>query len=253
MRLIVIGSEYAGKTTLSVELARWMIRTMGLPAVRCHDHWVVPHLADQDPALCYLVGPAGRVHEVGRYSAPSDAAEVNDGAQEREKDIMALKPWVLEQLQRAMIWRHLHPSAYRDMEDNSIQVNFYYGEAVYAPLYYGYGEPGSFADRRRRARAWDAELMTMAPETVLVQVMASAEAIRRRMRESPRPGCILQEQDVEQVLDRFQEEYDSSLISRRLSLDTTHASVEESLQEFQNEVWPHLSRADRLRMVSKPG
>ena len=250
MRLIVIGCEYAGKTTLGVAIARWMTKALGVPYVRCHDHWVAPHLADQDPAHCFLVGPAGRVHEDGRYAASGNEAQDDDIAEERAREIMALKPWLLEQLQRAMIWRHLHPSNYRGLENDSLQIAFFYADAVYAPLYYGYGEPGSFADRQRRARAWDAEVMSVAPETVLVHVKASVEVIRQRMRQSPRPGCILKEQDVELVLGRFQQEYDNSLIVRRVSLDTTNASVEATLEEFRNQIWQYLTQTDRMRMVS---
>ena len=44
MRLILIGCEYAGKTTLAVEISKWMIEALGLPFVRWHNHFVVPHI-----------------------------------------------------------------------------------------------------------------------------------------------------------------------------------------------------------------
>ena len=44
MRIIMIGCEYVGKSTLAVQISRWMIRTMGLPSVRWHAHFVLPHL-----------------------------------------------------------------------------------------------------------------------------------------------------------------------------------------------------------------
>ena len=44
MRLLLIGCEYAGKQTLAAGISRWMIRTMGVPYARWHDHYVVPHL-----------------------------------------------------------------------------------------------------------------------------------------------------------------------------------------------------------------
>ena len=44
MRLLLIGCEYAGKKTLAAGISRWMIRTMGVPYARWHDHYVVPHL-----------------------------------------------------------------------------------------------------------------------------------------------------------------------------------------------------------------
>ena len=44
MQLILTGCGYAGKTTLAVEISRWMIREMGEPFVRWHNHFVVPQL-----------------------------------------------------------------------------------------------------------------------------------------------------------------------------------------------------------------
>ena len=39
MQLILTGCGYAGKTTLAVEISRWMIREMGVPFVRWHNHF----------------------------------------------------------------------------------------------------------------------------------------------------------------------------------------------------------------------
>ena len=63
------------------------------------------------------------------------------------------------------------------MQDDVLFVNFYYAEAVYAPLYHGYGEPDSFADRSVRAREWDRELLPYAPDMVLVHVTADPAAV----------------------------------------------------------------------------
>ena len=240
MRLLVIGCEYAGKTTLAQKVSRWMIEEMGVSHVRWHNHYVVPHLdrhlivrAREDPSTV--------------VSGKKDA-DLN--TEEDEKQMMTLAPSLLEQFQRHMIWRHLHPDMYRGPDD-ALTINGHYADAVYAPLYYGYGEPGSFADRRQRARAWDCELMSLAPDTVLVMVKASAEVIRRRMRQSPRPRCVVRDRDVELVLDRFQEEYDSSLITRRFALDTTAAPVKETFHEFLRKMWPHLTQVDLLRLVPR--
>ena len=241
MRLIIIGCEYAGKTTLAVEISKWMIQAMGLPFVRWHNHFVAPRL---DGHLVVRADEDGGVVVPGKV-----ATDLN--TEEDEQQIMTLRPSLLEQFQRHMIWRHLHHGMYRD-DDDCLEVNFYYADAVYAPLYHGYGEPGSFADRRQRARAWDAEVLGLAPDTVVVLVKASADVIRQRMRRGHRPRCILKEEDVELVLDRFQEEYADSLIPRRFTLDTTSASVGETVQDFLGQMWQYLSQVDRLRMVSRP-
>ena len=49
MRLVVIGCEYAGKTTLARGIAERVAADEGA-AVRVHDHWVPPAIWDQDPA-----------------------------------------------------------------------------------------------------------------------------------------------------------------------------------------------------------
>jgi thymidylate kinase len=239
MRLMMIGCEYAGKTTLAVEISKWMIEAMGLSFVRWHNHFVVPQV-DQHLVI--------RGQSDDHHVAPGKGA-ADSFAEEEQEQIMALTPSLLEQFQRHMIWRHLHPNAYA--EDDYLVINWYYADAVYAPLYYGYGDTGTFADRRQRARAWDAEVMKLGPDTVIVLVEASADVIRERMRAKPRAKGILQEKDVDRVLDRFREEYDNSLIYRRFTMDTTDASPEESLQSFLKQMWPHLSQGDRLRMLSR--
>src|SRR5207245_2756302 len=115
---------------------------------------------------------------------------------------------------------------------------------------YGYGGPGQYADRRQAARHWDAEVMTKAPDTVLVLLTASPEVIRQRMREHRHLHCPLKEADVERVLERFQAEYDESMIRRRFTLEVTNASLPETFQEFLRHMEPHLTQADRLRILS---
>ena len=123
-----------------------------------------------------------------------------------------------------MIWRHLCNDMYR-ANDDFLMIDFYYGDAVYAPLYYGYGgSDDAFSDRRKRAREWDTEVMMQAPDTVLVLLRASAEAVRRRMSLNPHPGSILRTDNVPIVLRRFDEEYADSQIERRFALDTTDTS-----------------------------
>ena len=236
MNLLIIGCEYAGKTTLVRRISRWMIESMGLPYVRWHDHFVVPRL---DRHLIVHAGTDAPV--VGK-----DEADLNTA--EDEEQILSLRPSVLEQLQRHNVWRHLHPDLFR--EEDSLFVNHYYAEAVYAPLYYGYGEPGSFADRRGRARAWDRELLLRAPDTVLVLVECSAEVIRDRMNRSRRLRCILHDQDVDRVIDSFRREFDASLIPSKFTLDASEASPDEVFASFRRQIEPYRSDVDRRRRAT---
>lgn len=237
MHLLIIGCEYAGKTTVATEISKWMIKAMGLRLVRWHNHFVVPAL---DGHL--MVHAEGDQSAVGKTE--TDLNTVAD-----QEQILSLRPAVLEDYLRHLIWHHLNADMFR--EDDALFVNHYYADAVYAPLYYGYGEPGSFSDRRARARAWDAELLLHAPNMVLVLVHAAAEMIKERMHRNPRARGILKEADVETVLQRFQEEYDSSLIIRKFTVDSTSATIEELLEGFLRDMQPQFSMTDRLRLATR--
>jgi len=234
MRLILIGCEYTGKSTLVRNISRWMIEQMGVSLVRWHDHFVVPRLDGHT-----IIRAEGSDASIGK-------TEHDLNTEEDKEQIMSLRPNVLEQLQRHNIWRHLHP---RLLEaDDVLFVNFYYAEAVYAPLYYGYGERGSFADRSVRAREWDEELLAYAPDIVLAHVTADPAAVADRMAARPRVRGILQQQDIPSVLDRFREEYEASLIERKFTLDTTDTTPEQTLGQFVDLIRPHLSEVDHQRM-----
>ena len=239
MRLLLIGCEYSGKTTLAVRISRWMIDAMGVPFVRWHNHYVAPCLDRH--MVVWADDSAG-----ARCPGKQEDEEFDDDELDQ---LMALKPSLLEQFTRHLIWRHLHPDMYR--EPDVMTIDGHYADAVYAPIYYGYGEPGSFADRTERARAWDAEMLSAAPDTVLVLVTAAADTIRRRLRASPRPRGILKADDVSLVLARFDEEYESSLVARRFTLDTTEPTADEILNEFVEGVQPYLTQDDVTRMAGR--
>ena len=52
---------------------------------------------------------------------------------------------------------------------------------------------------------------------------------------------LVQEKDIERVLARFEEEYDKSLIRNKFALDTSTATIDETLAEFAREIKPHLA------------
>lgn len=219
MHLILIGCEYAGKTTLARGITEWLTATLGAAPLGWHDHWVVPDLV---------------------HPGPDHAAEV--------EQLRTLRPSLLEKFQRYNVTYHLNPVFFHD--NHHLLVDFYYAEAVYAPLYYGYGGPGEYADRWNMARHWDQELNQVAPDTVLVLLRARPEVIRRRMAAEPRPLRPLRAADVETVLERFERQFAETLIRRRFTLDTSETSPAETLAEFVRQVEPHLTLNDRLLLLS---
>ena len=219
MNLVFVGCEYAGKSTLAAEVMTWAQETLGGTS-HFHDHFSVP------------------------------SSELSPEARE---SVLAVHPQFLEMFQRYSLTYHLSDSFYSNGDHNL--MGFVIEEAVYAPLYYGYGGPDSGAPKRSpegqrtgMARRFEGEMLAKAPGTVLVLLKAAPEVIRRRMREAPHTHQIVREPDVEHVLARFEEEFEASLIQRRLVLDTSTATVEESLAELVERYQPFMSREDRLRM-----
>ena len=221
MRLIIVGCEYAGKTTLANEIVRWTGRTMG-GGRTFHDHFTIPN-PEMTP--------------------------------ESQEEFLAVNPQIKEMYQRFMMAHHLSSEFYNGPDHN--MVGFHIEEAVYAPLYYGYGGSDSGAggrspegQRTKWARRLDKEILDRAPDTVLVLMRAAPDVIAKRMRENPHKHGVVQEKDIEHVLQRFEEEYSLSLITRRLELDTSSVTIGETLEEFVDKIEPYLVEADRLRILT---
>jgi hypothetical protein len=220
MRLIIIGSEYTGKTTLAKNIVGWLAGSLGEPAAMLHDHFL-PSIAE--PRL-----------------------EIS--AEELEDEFLSLKPWALEMYMRYMGHYHLGHHFYID--NDHLVVNWYYGEAVYAPLYFGYGGVGEYADRRSQARHHDSEVMHIALDTVLVYLTATPEVIRARAKAEPRPRSRVKDEDIELINERFAEEFSLSLLRRRIAIDTSESTPEETMKTFLKKVEPHLTQSDRLRLLA---
>ena len=94
--------------------------------------------------------------------------------------------------------------------------------------------------------------MQKAPDTVLILLRARPELIRQRMAETRHEWQIVQENDVEFVLQRFEEEYEASLIPRKFALDTSDALVQVTLAEFAAQIEPLLTAGDRQRVQAHP-
>ncbi|MDP7577912.1 MAG: hypothetical protein QGF12_00025 [SAR202 cluster bacterium] len=233
MRLILMGIEYAGKHTLGVEISRWWAQQTGgefkePPDFAFHDHFTVPHV----------------VHAMGH----------EDHRDLTEKQVLGMNPGLMEHYQRYQIFNKLTPG-YIEMPDLFL-LDWYYSDAVYAPLYYGYGGPGQYADRRRMARGLDRDVLSLMPDMVLVLMKASPDAIVTRIEsgESPFPrrhtDTLFKARDAEVVLERFDEQYEESLIVRKFVIDTTVLTVEDSLLQFKANIVQYLTSEDRLRVLS---
>ena len=59
---------------------------------------------------------------------------------------------------------------------------------------------------------------------------------------------VVQEEHVVFVLERFEEEFEASLLKNKIVLDTTASTVDETLKEFVEKARPFLTESDRKRM-----
>ena len=234
MRLILTGIEYAGKRTLGIEISRWWAAQTGEeflepPHLAFHDHFTLPHV----------------VHSMGH----------EDHKAQTEKDLRNANPGLQQLLQLYNITNKFG-KGYTDMSDLFL-IDWYYSDAVYASLYYGYGGPGQYADRQMLARRLDAKVNLHMPDMVLILMKASPDTIKKRVEEGKSPfpdrhaDTLFQAKDTDVVLERFENQYEMSLIPNKFVLDTTTAPVKESLAEFKQKIKPFITSPDRLRLSTR--
>ncbi len=224
MRLLLVGSEYAGARTLARALIKWSRETMdafaGVPdEYLIHDHFLMPKI--------------------------SHPPELTD---EEHEQILRLSPRVKEMIQRHNIFYHI---PFATSGADSMIIGLHIEDNVYGPLYFDYlvdlDPDDPIMDTRNLFETW---INQFAPETVLVLVKASPDAIRNRMAERPHKAGVVQRGDIDLVLRRFEEEFQGSALPNKLVLDTTDATVEESVAEFARRIGPFLTDRDRERMDS---
>jgi hypothetical protein len=218
MRLIIIGCEYAGTTTLTDNIGAWVERSMGGQMPK-HDHWKIPEISH-------------RPH-----------------TREENEAFLALSPALQECFQRYHMEYHLAESFYRGA--HHVMVGFHIDEAVYAPHYYGYGGPDEYSDRAMSARFIEGQILDIAGDTVLVHLKASPETIRERMKKEPRESGLVKDDDIDYILQRFEEEYARSFLRQKIQIDNTDLTPEQALARFVEEIQPHLSEADRARILTR--
>lgn len=219
MRLFFIGCEYAGTTTLANAIHRWGAETLGINFGSIHDHWKIPHTIGHPPDL-----------------TPEEQAQV-----------MALSPKIKEAIQRHNLYYH---TPTKPDESDFMIIGHYIEGTIYAQLYYGYGGEGQAGDRIVHSKQIEHQIMKYTPQIVLILVKAAPEVIARRMKENPHPYSLVREHDIELVLRRFEEEYSRSMLSRKFTLDTSTATVEESVAEFARKIQPYLTLNDRVRALA---
>ena len=229
MRLIIIGGEYSGTTTLARSVFEWVNDTMEGGMLLFHDHWKIPFTSghqEHDPPLA-----------------------LNE---EEQEQVLALSPKLKEMTQRYSLYYHIQPGSFKGPD--FLAVGLHIEESIYAPLYFGYGIKGPWpigVERRVLQDIVEGAMLEFAPDMTLALVKASPDVISRRMKDVPHPHQIVPEKDIELVSRRFEEEYERSKIPNKLTLDTSAATVDETLAEFVRKMEPFLSDADKTRILVK--
>lgn len=224
MRLILIGCEYSGTTTLAESVVAWAEAAMGafvkIPTpYKVHDHFKLPEV-----------------------SHPPELSETE------HRLISGLTPRLKEMLQRHNVFYHI-PRA--GAGGDSVMIGLHYEDSVYAPLYFDYLHDLAPDDPIMQTRnAFDDMILDGAPESVLVLVKASPQTIASRIREHPHRRQVIRESDIELVLERFEEEFSHSKLSNKLVIDTTDATVEESLEQLVRGLERYFTQEDRDRLDS---
>jgi hypothetical protein len=230
MKAIFVGCEYAGATTLMQGLVTWSNQVMGEGNGfwGYHAHWTLP---DNN----------------GHWKLD----EENFTTPEEQALLMALSPKQKELIQRHSLAYHTSPASLRGDNDN-LFIGLHIENAIYGRRYYGYfqGESGEF-EREYILRHTDKDIMALSPETVLVLVKASRDTIAQRINENRHKFHQVPEEDIQEVLDEFQAEFDRSTIERKITIDTTDGAVEENLADLIKQLEPFFTDKDRGRILAE--
>ena len=144
-------------------------------------------------------------------------------APEDRETMVNLSPALKERFQRMQLVYHIR---LLHRFDHILLGGFHIEEAIYGPLYY---YPGGVASE---IREYEEE---MPKNAILVHLTARPEVIQGRMETDPHEYSLIKKEDIPMLLNRFQEEFDASLIPNKLQIDTSDLAPEALLQTFLNQ------------------
>lgn len=205
MRCIFVGIEYAGKSTL-INLLTDYYRHRKL-SVHVDDHFTIPDSTlSSESRASYIDFP-------------------ND---------------VKERMQRMQIQYHVEVIK---NYPNTLIAGWHIEEAVYTSVYGGnpdssyYGNYSYGAQRGYETQVIEARL----PDVVMIHVIASDSAIRKRMESDRHEYQIIKAEDIPTLNRLFQDEIDKSLFKKKIVMDTTDKTPSESLDELLQLTEPHIT------------
>jgi broad-specificity NMP kinase len=130
-------------------------------------------------------------------------------------------------------------------------IGLHYEDKIYGPLYFDYLQNLAPDDPIMQTRnAFEDMILDGTPESVLILVKASPDTIANRMRDCPHHRQVIQEHDIAHILSRFEDEFVRSKLPNKLVIDTTHHTVEKSVEELVKGLGPFFTEEDKQRLDS---
>lgn len=229
MKIVLVGCEYSGTTTLAGNIYRWNNEVMDRPLSIVHDHWKIPETWGH-PDL--------------------GSSKLKGMTADEYKQVIGLSSRIKENTQRQSLYYHIFPN--KDINQSFLSVGLHFDDAIYAPMYFNYGIEGEFdVDRKVVFENVEEALLRYQPETLLVLLRARPEIIAERMNNAPHEHGVLLEKDIGYVLNRFEEEYESSIFTNKIAIDTSDISPDETMAEFKRKFEPFMSDRDKLDILVK--
>ena len=92
--------------------------------------------------------------------------------------------------------------------------------------------------------------MKFCPDTVLALVKCNQAETKKRMQNHTHKDQLGNIDDIKHFSNRFQKEFDTSLITNKIVLDTSTSTVDESIYELVYKLQPFFTKDDRIGLLS---
>ena len=218
MRVLLVGCEYVGTTTLAHAIDDWMNANMGVRFSLIHDHWKIPHTSGHP----------------------------DDSTPEEQAWLLAATAKYKEMHQRHSLYYHVQSNTFNGHDDGMV-IGGAIEDGVYGPMYFGYGGKGHRLDRETVQHEWERTILHFTDETVLVHVTADSKVIAQRLNDDPHDNMVISEPDIDKVKSRFSELVDWSVLTKKIEIDNS-GMIEDTIVEFVKKIEPYLTSVDRSRM-----
>ena len=222
----MVGPEYSGTTTIAKGFIDWVKSNLGRTVI-FHDHWKIPQISGHPP---------------------TEPSHINLTPAEQTQVSKATSP-VKELLMRYALYYHT-PHSFEDNDQFGLSVGYYFDDLIYGPEYFHYGKPNQPGNRVLEKLKIEQTIMKFCPDTVLALIKCNESEIKKRIKSNPHKDQIGNENEINILSTRFQKEFDTSLITNKITIDTSNSTIETSVSELVHKVQPFFSKDDRLRLLS---